>query len=189
MRDRLPWTWLSGPDADRARSVAAASPPRSGYDGVRLLRAVGVAAPPAITWRWMTQLQVAPYSYDLLDNRGRRSPRRLLPGLGDPEVGHAMLSIFEVVAVTPGSELVLELRDRAARGVFGPLVCSYRTDPVPGHPDRSVLSGRLDCAPPTTALARRRIWLLGWGDLVMMRKQLRTLARLAEQSAAGDLRP
>ena len=46
-------------------------------------RGVSVAAAPERVWPWLVQLRLAPYSYDWIDNLGRRSPRELR-GLPDP---------------------------------------------------------------------------------------------------------
>ena len=144
-----------------------------------LHRAVEVAAPAAVTFRWLCQLRVAPYSYDWIDNRGRRSPRQLTPGLDRLEVGQRVATIFTLAGFTPGSELTLRLTDAVGLRLFGRVVITYAV--VPTGPDTSRLLARLRVA----GLDPIRRRALAWGDLVMMRKQLRTLAALAERDTRG----
>ncbi|HEX6075227.1 MAG TPA: polyketide cyclase [Micromonosporaceae bacterium] len=49
-------------------------------------RGVCVEAPAEAVWPWVAQVRLAPYSYDWIDNLGRRSPRELV-GLPEPQVG------------------------------------------------------------------------------------------------------
>ena len=49
-------------------------------------RGVTVRAPVDRVWPWVAQIRLAPYSYDWIDNRGRRSPRELA-GLPEPAAG------------------------------------------------------------------------------------------------------
>jgi hypothetical protein len=59
-----------------------------------LHRAVTVDAPGELVWRWVCQLRLAPYSYDWLDNLGRRSPRSLVDGTDRLELGQRAMTIF-----------------------------------------------------------------------------------------------
>jgi hypothetical protein len=148
-------------------------------DALVLHRAIDVAAPAAVTFRWLCQLRVAPYSYDLLDNGGRRSPRTLTPGVERLAVGQRMCRIFTLQSFEPGVQLTLKLTSRRARQAFGDVAITYVVTPT--GPDTSRVLTRVRSA-GLDPLRRRA---LAWGDLIMMRKQLRTFASLAERAATA----
>ncbi len=121
-------------------------------------RAADVDAPPEAVFRWLCQLRVAPYSYDWIDNLGRRSPRRLIPGLDELRVGQRFMTIFRLVGFDPGEQITIASRRVAV---------TYRVTP-----------GRLHMRARWTLYGP----LLAAGDLIMARKQLLTLAALAEET-------
>ncbi len=145
-----------------------------------LFRGVDVAAPAPIAYRWICQMRIAPYSYDLLDNRGRQSPQRLISGLDDLEPGQRIASIFRVVSFEPGRRVTMLTRGK----VFGLTSCTYRADPVPGRPERSRIVARLAIRYPRNAIGTLMSVVLPPGDLVMMRRQLLNFAGLAARTAA-----
>jgi len=135
---------------------------------VRLHRALDVQASAATTFRWLCQLKVAPYSYDLLDNRGRRSPRELTEGAERLEVGQRFMQIFRLVSFAQDEHITL----RSARTAI--------TYSVAGEDARSRLLVRVLFAPPGGRAGGLVLGnALALGDLVMMRKQLLTLRALA----------
>ncbi|CAN5582288.1 hypothetical protein BH10ACT10_BH10ACT10_17380 [soil metagenome] len=132
-------------------------------------RGVTVRTDPESVWPWVGQIRVAPYSYDWIDNLGRRSPRRLL-GLPEPRVGDPFTTVGgreqgRLVAVEPG---------RQVTGTILGAHMSYLL--VPAGPGvtrlllKVVMSGQRWLAPAVSV-----------GDLVMARRQLLNLKALAEQ--------
>jgi len=147
-----------------------------------MYRAIDVAAPQAVVFRWLCQLRAAPYSYDKLDNFGRRSPQELTPGLERLEVGQRVATIFRLVEFEPGESLTIFHRGR----VFGEVACTYRA--VQSGDERSRIVVKLCWAPARGRLlgSLERL-VLPPGDLVMMRRQLLNLKELAERTAAPEL--
>lgn len=144
-----------------------------------MFRAVDVAAPAPITFRWVCQVRAAPYSYDLIDNLGRRSPRTLTPGLDHLEAGQRFAVVFRIAAVEPGRSITAVTTGRGS-ALFGPVAVTYRV--TPAGADRCRLVARLDVG-TSSPVRRVSAVVLAWGDLVMMRKQLRTLRACAEASS------
>lgn len=146
----------------------------------RWFRAIEVEASVPTVYRWLCQLKVAPYSYDLIDNLGRRSPRALTEGADRIEVGQTFMTIFELVDFKTDSYLTLKMTDRRALRLFGPFVVVYEIEALDRDRSRllaTLLVGEAAATGPVETVRRRA---LAWGDLLMMRKQLKTLKSLAE---------
>ncbi len=151
----------------------------------RRLRGVDIDAPTDVVYRWLCQLRAAPYSYDLVDNKGHRSPRVPLPWCWDLEIGQSVCNVFTLESFQFNEHLTIKTSPRGAE-LFGDVATTYQVA-ARGRQHSRLLA--VVCYPtPTTSLQRLKSWLLGWGNLVMMRKQLRTLGRLAaaEHAASGE---
>lgn len=146
-----------------------------------LYRAVDVDAPPEVVFRWLCQLRAAPYSYDLLDNLGRRSPRTLTPGLEQLERGQRFMMIYELVDFEPGRHITV--RSKAFPWMIGTQAITYQVQPRPGGGSRLVANRRVK--PPRGAFWPMVNFNLPVIDLIMTRKQLRTLKKLAERQASN----
>ena len=138
------------------------------HAGIQADRAIGIAAPPSIVFAWLCQLRAAPYSYDLLDNHGRRSPRERDPELVHLAVGQRFMTLFALQSFVADEQITL-----LAKGVA--VTYAIRPEGAGARLHVRVLFGG------PRPLAR----LLALGDLVMMRKQLLTLKSLAEREAAA----
>jgi hypothetical protein len=142
-------------------------------------RGITVRARPAILFRWLCQLRVAPYSYDWIDNGGRRSPPTLTPGLEHLAVGQSMMRIFSLVEFAQDRHLTLRIKHATgAARLFGDLAITYLI--VPANAGRCRLLVKIVVRYPQGLAGALMRWGLPWGDLVMMRRQLLNLKALAE---------
>jgi hypothetical protein len=92
--------------------------------------------------------------------------------------------IFELAAFEWGSHLTLVTpAGGPGERLFGRVWVTYRVAPEGASASR--LLAKLRVVPPPGLRGWLVAQLLPLGDLVMMRKQLRTLARLAERSGAS----
>jgi hypothetical protein len=128
-------------------------------------RAISIAVPVGVVYRWLCQLRTAPYSYDLLDNFGRRSPRTLTPGLERLVTGQRVMRLFTLTSFARDEHLTISSGRHTA--------VTYAVKPE-GAGTRLAVRAAF-------TMPRHVTRLLLLGDLVMMRKQLLTLKALAEE--------
>lgn len=142
-------------------------------------RGITVRSRPATLFRWLCQMRAAPYSYDWLDNYGRRSPRSLTPGLERLAIGQSVMRVFTLVDFAKDRHLTLRIKHgTGAFTLFGDLAMTYLI--VPDGSERCRLLVKIVARYPRGikgALVRR---CLPWGDLLMMRRQLLNLKALSE---------
>jgi hypothetical protein len=161
------YTWGSTP-AERAEPFPCDQFIQAPY--VACFRAVDVAAPIPLTFRWLCQLRAAPYSYDWIDNWGRRSPRQRDPQNERLEIGQRWMTIFRLVEFEREHHLTLVV-DRTK--VFGNVAGTYAVRPSP-------VGSRIVVKLNFWHRSKSMRWFLPAGDLFMMRKQLLNLKELAE---------
>jgi len=171
--------WGSTP-AERARPFPCDRHQPGAGDAV--FRAVDVDAPPAVIFRWLCQLRAAPYSYDWIDNGGRRSPTTLTPGLDDLRVGQRLMGLFEIVEFERDRHLTLLLETPGVGVLLGRMAVTYLVVPRSGGGSRLLV--KIAAAYPPGPLGWLFRWIMPWADLIMMRRQLLNLKQLAEFSPA-----
>jgi hypothetical protein len=71
-------------------------PDISGTDCRELIRHIEICAAASEIFVWLKQLRIAPYSFDLLDNRGRKSPEFLIENLPPLKCGSHFLLAFHI---------------------------------------------------------------------------------------------
>ncbi|MEX5265627.1 MULTISPECIES: hypothetical protein [Kocuria] len=137
---------------------------------LQVWRGVTVQAEPEQLWPWLTQVRVAPYSYDWIDNLGRRSPRKLLH-LPEPRVGDT----YTTAGHRERGRIVAVERGRHLTGKILWAYMSYLLVPREPETTRLLLKVVADINPLLAPA-------LSVGDLVMARRQLLNLKALAEET-------
>jgi hypothetical protein len=132
-------------------------------------RGIRIEAPAGAVWPWIAQIRLAPYSYDWVDNRGRRSPRELA-GLPEPRAGDRFTTaggraLGRIVSAEAGKQLTGTIM-----GAFMSYVLVPQDDGATRLLLKVIMPTRRWAAPALSA-----------GDLIMARRQLLNLKKLAER--------
>lgn len=141
-------------------------------------RSISIAAPPESVFPWIRQMgfrRAGWYSYDFIDNLGRKSATSIHPEWQDIDSGSlvpAGLMSFTAAIVEPPTSFVLQVgtHERQLRRLCFTLAYELRKE---SGGTRLVTRMRSTANFPGGRLIER--FLLGPGDGIMLRKQLLTL--------------
>jgi len=148
----------------------------------QMTHAITIAAPPAAVWPWLVQMggqRAGWYSWDALDNGGKRSADRIIPSLQQLEVGDVLpyrpqgTDGFEVLRLEPERALVLGSSTPDFHGTW-----AFVLEPVGEEATRLVTRYRA-AFEPGPKMALMKPWMIAL-HAFMERKQLRTLKDRAE---------
>ena len=141
-------------------------------------RAITVAAPPERVWPWLVQMGVTRagwYSYDLLDNLGRPSARRIIPELQNLAPG-------DIVPMSPDGKQGMRVHSMDAPhsmvwGEPGGTTWAWQLDETDNGATRLVtrVRSRYQWLSPSIAFSA----LVEFGDIWMMRRMLLNLRQRA----------
>jgi len=151
---------------ERAESFECDSAMDGHTDVEQWLRAIDADAPVDVTYRWLCQFKIAPYSYDWIDNIGRRSPKTLTAGACDVAIGQRFL-VFRITAFAADDHITGRITPGFAR-LYGELAVTYQVRPRGADTTRVVVA--LAAAADSTPSRLRR-------------RQLLNLRKLAEGTA------
>ena len=150
-------------------------------------RAISLAAAPGEVFPWLVQMgfgRAGWYSYDLLDNLGRRSARRIHPewqSLAEGDLVPGGPIAFRAAVVDPGRAIVLAVTGRKGRIGRIAFTLAYVLQSDNGG-TRLVSRVRARADLPGGRLAERL--LLGPGDGIMVRRQL---LNIEKRTASSDV--
>ncbi|NNE95247.1 MAG: hypothetical protein HKN24_04395 [Acidimicrobiales bacterium] len=147
-------------------------------------RSVDIAALPEDVWPWLVQMgfgRAGWYSWDIIDNLGRRSatelhPEWMIQRAGDTVPGGPIE--FDTPVVDAPEHLVIAVVDRRLLVWTIDFMLSYRLNPVGQHATKLTAVATGSIQGPSGGIFAR--YLLGPGDAFMVRKQLAGIKQRAE---------
>lgn len=149
-----------------------------------LFRGITICAGPQTIYRWLCQMRIAPYSYDWIDNFGRKSPEKLTPGLDDLKIGQTVMTIFNIIDFKPNIHLTIRInKNILGRQIAADGVVTYLIHPI--NQTRCRLLVKLLVLYPKGVMGMLSRAILPLGDLIMMRRQLMNFKRLSEKMEDG----
>jgi len=153
-----------------------------------LIRSVEIHARPHDIFLWLKQLRVAPYSYDLIDNRRRKSPDFIIENLPPLKVNTHFLLAFHVSEFEEDSFIVC----RFCEPINRPFNLCLRGLSIEYRIFENESKIRLCCKVKGyigyDVFSRGFFLIFSMVNKIMMTRQLKNIKRLSELVSAGKVK-
>lgn len=152
-----------------------------------LLRHIEINAPAPDIFVWLSQLRIAPYSYDFIDNRFRKSPDFIIEDLPPLKVNSHFLLAFHIYDFGENSFIASRFCQPINFPVnlyMNDLFCEYRITEQEG---KSHLWCKLKGYFNTDIYSKGFFILFSGINKIMMTRQLKKIKRLSEHLKEGKI--
>jgi hypothetical protein len=162
-------------------------PDISNTDCRELIRCIEVRADAPDIFVWLKQLQIAPYSYNFIDNRFRESPEYIIENLPPLKVNSHFLLSFHIFGFMENSFIVCRFcqpinspMNRYMRDMF----IEYR---IIEQGTKTKLWCKIKGYINTDISSKVFFFIFSVMDKIMMARQLKTIKKLSELLALGKV--
>jgi len=153
-----------------------------------LLRSIDVQSCTSSIYVWLKQLRIAPYSYDLLDNRGRKSPGYIIENLPQLKINTHFLLAFHIF----GFEENKFIAGRFCQPINPPVNRYVKEMYIEYRIQESGTNVRLWCKVKgwyNNDLASQGFYrIFSAVNLIMTTRQLRNIKKLSERLGMGKVK-
>lgn len=136
-------------------------------------RGITIDSSKEIIFRWLCQLRVANYAF------GKKDSPDVISGLEHLAIGQSVMEFFEIVSFDYNKHITIQIiKDTKESKIYGDVAVSYVIIPESKYKCRLLVRCRIKYSKIFGILLR---FVLPWGDLIMMRRQLRNFKKLSEK--------
>jgi hypothetical protein len=152
-----------------------------------LIRYIEINASAPDIYVWLKQLRIAPYSYDFVDNRSRKSPHYIIENLPPLRVNAHYLLAFHIYGFAEN----LFITGRYCQPINQPVNLYMKDMYIEYRIEEKGTSAELWCKLKgyynTDISSRGFFFIFSVANKIMMTKQLQNIKKLSELSAAGKI--
>jgi hypothetical protein len=152
-----------------------------------LLRSIEIKATASDIFVWLKQLRIAPYSYDFVDNRGKKSPDYIIQNLPPLKIANHFLLAFHIKEFEENSFIACRYCEPINSPVNLYLRDMYIEYRIEKKAANTILWCKIKGHINTDISSRGFFFIFSMINKIMMERQLSNIKKLSELTAAGKV--